>query len=80
MVHVKDAVDLRPSRPSVRLEKEDMPIKCHASRNATLKVISYAGSLFCYTSFYMKVAYKKAVRSKVKFNTGCLRAKKVDFT
>jgi len=39
MVHVLDAVDFRPSRPAVRLEKEDIQITSWSSKSRVLKVI-----------------------------------------
>ena len=42
MVHVLDAVDFRPSRPVVRLEKEDIQITSGSSKSRVLKVI-YCG-------------------------------------
>ena len=45
-MHIKDVVDLRPSRPSVRLEKEDMKITSGIYKNRTLKVIYSADSIY----------------------------------
>ena len=47
-MHVNDAVDLRPSRPAVRLEKEDFKVKSAArSAKKILKVMDNSAKPFC---------------------------------